>query len=123
MYRPIVDAGWKALHATGHGHDTILIGEFAARGNGFRSPHPGQPQGLPGNYGQTKPLEFLRTLYCLDSSYRQLRGSAARAHGCPTNAAGSRRFRAQHPGLFSASGVGDHPYPGNGPQPGPRRTQ
>jgi hypothetical protein len=115
MYRNIVDAGWKALHATGHGRDTILIGEFAARGNGFRSPHAGQPQGLPGNYGQTRPLEFLRTLYCLDSSYRQLRGSAAKARGCPTNAAGSRRFRAQHPGLFNASGVGDHPYPGNGP--------
>jgi hypothetical protein len=115
MYRNIVDAGWKALHATGHGHDTILIGEFAARGNGFHGPTSRLAQGLPGNYGQTKPLEFIRTLYCLDSNYHQLRGSTAAARGCPTNAAGSRRFRSQHPGLFSASGVGDHPYPGNGP--------
>jgi hypothetical protein len=112
MYRNIVDAGWKALHATGHGHDTILIGEFAARGNAHRGPRPGQPQGLPGNYGQTPPLEFIRTLYCLDQSYHQLRGNAAKAVGCPTNAAGSRKFRSQHPGLFSASGVGDHPYQG-----------
>jgi hypothetical protein len=113
MYRNILDAGWKALHGTGHGHDTILIGEFAARGSAFRGPRSGQPQGLPGNYGQTKPLEFIRTLYCLDANYHQLRGSSAAAHGCPTNAAGSRRFRSQHPGLFSASGVGDHPYQGN----------
>jgi hypothetical protein len=110
MYRNIVDAGWKALHATGHGHDTILIGEFAARGNTFHKPTHNLPQGLPGNYGQTKPLDFIKTLYCLDSGFHQLRGAAARVHGCPTTAAGSRRFRSQHPGLFTANGVGDHPY-------------
>ncbi len=111
-YRSLVNAGWSALQATGHGRDTILIGELAARGqSGPPSAHA--PQGYPGNYSQTKPLIFIRYLYCVDSNYRQLRGGAARSVGCPTSAAGSRRFRTQNPGLFSASGFGDHPYPGN----------
>jgi hypothetical protein len=113
MYRGLLNAGWSALQATGHGHDTILIGEYAARGIGPAPPGRGAPQGYPGNYGQTKPLIFIRTLYCLDSSYRQLRGSTASGEGCPTNAAGSRRFRSQNPALFNAGGVGDHPYGGN----------
>jgi hypothetical protein len=112
-YRNLADAGWTALHKTGHGGDTILIGEFAARGNTTALPSRFAPQGLPGNYGQTKPLAFIRDLYCVDSSFRELRGSAAHNVGCPTTSAGSRRFRAANPGLFSASGVGDHPYPDN----------
>ena len=32
MYRGLVDAGWSGLQQSGHGADTILIGEFAARG-------------------------------------------------------------------------------------------
>ena len=31
-YRNLLDAGWSALHATGHGGDTILFGEVAPRG-------------------------------------------------------------------------------------------
>jgi hypothetical protein len=113
MYRSLVNAGWKALHATGHGRDTILIGEFAARG--LSGPVTrSHPQGLPGNRSQTKPLLFIRTLYCVDNGYHQLRGSAAKAVGCPTNAGASRRFRGQNPGLFNASGASDHPYPGTG---------
>jgi hypothetical protein len=57
-----------------------------------------------------KPLVFLRSLYCVDSRYRQLRGSTARAQGCPTTSDGSRSFVRQHPALFSASGFADHPY-------------
>jgi hypothetical protein len=111
LYRSLANAGWSALQRH-HRHDTILIGEFAARGiNGGPSRHA--PQGLPGNYSQTKPLEFIRTLYCVDSNYREFRGSYARARGCPTTAAASRRFRRQNPGLFKAGGVGDHPYPDN----------
>ena len=115
MYRGLVSAGWSALAQSGHGHDTILIGETAARGIGPGGPTKGAPQGFPGNYGQTKPLEFLRTLYCVDSSYNELRGASAAAVGCPTTAAASRRFRAQNPGLFLANGYGDHPYPQNLP--------
>jgi hypothetical protein len=114
MNRGLVDAGWSGLQQSGHGADTILIGEFAARG--LAGPVTGKhPQGLPGYYSQTKPMQFMRTLYCLDARYRRLTGGAARAHGCPTTAAGSRAFRKQHPGLFSASGVADHPYPAGDP--------
>ncbi|MGI8506749.1 MAG: hypothetical protein ACR2MK_08100 [Solirubrobacteraceae bacterium] len=113
MYRSLVDAGFKALQSSGHGRDTILIGEYAARGIGPGRPTRNAPQGYPGNFSQTKPLQFIRTLYCVDSKYRELRAGAARAVGCPTSAAGSRSFRRQHPGLFNASGVADHPYPDN----------
>ncbi len=99
-YRGLLDAAWTALHATGHGRDTILIGETAPRG----LDHP------IGNFSGTKPLRFVRALYCVDSRHRELRGSAASARGCPTTAAGSRRFRTSHPGLFQASGFADHPY-------------
>jgi hypothetical protein len=114
MYRSLLDATWSALQATGHGHDTIVIGNLDARGASAR-PGRGAPQGLPGNFGATKPLQFIRTLYCVSSSFQQLRGGAAAAVGCPTNAAGSRRFRRDHPGLFRASGFATHPYPVNLP--------
>jgi hypothetical protein len=110
MYRNLVDQAWSALEATGHDRDTILIGEFAPRGMSHRAT-PKRPQGLPGQFAQTKPLQFLRTLYCVDSEYRELRGASARAVGCPTNAAGARRFRQSNPGLFRISGLADHPYP------------
>ena len=101
MYRRLLDAAWAALQATGHSPatDTILFGELAPRG-----------ANRWGVFSGMKPLVFLRGLYCVDSRYRQLRGPAARITGCPTTAAGSRRFRAQHPALFAASGVSDHPY-------------
>ena len=111
IYRGLVDAAWSGLRQTGHGHDTILIGETAPRG-----------LNTPGNFNGVKPLRFLRALYCVDSSYRPLRGSAASARGCPTTGSGSARFRSQHPGLFSASGYAVHPYPGNiGPASEPSR--
>ncbi len=112
MYRQMVNAGWSALQATHHTTrtDTILIGELAARGLSAPA-SKSLPQGLPGSYSQTKPLTFIRTLYCVDSNYHELRGRAASEVGCPTNAAGSRSFRRSNPGLFQASGFGDHPYP------------
>ncbi len=113
-YRSLLDAGWRGLGLTGHGRDTIVIGNLDARGSN-RKPNPGQPQGLPGNFGATKPLQFVRALYCVSSSYQELRGSAAAAVGCPTTAAGSRQFKAAHPALFRASGLADHPYPVNLP--------
>lgn len=114
MYRSLVGQAWSALGATGHSRDTILIGEFAPRGMSARGTRK-RPQGLPGQFAQTKPLQFLRTLYCVDTAYRELRGGAARAVGCPSTAAGSRRFRRSNPGLFQASGLADHPYPSNQP--------
>jgi hypothetical protein len=119
MYRALSDAGWAGLEQTGHGNDTILIGEFAARGQSgpVNRKHP---QGLPGDYAQTKPLQFIRTLYCLGAGYRQLRGRYATARGCPAGARGSRGFRARNPVLFHATGVGDHPYLGDQPPSGGR---
>jgi hypothetical protein len=114
IYRSLLDAGWSALHATGHGRDTIVIGNLDARGLSGR-PSRGAPQGYPGNFSATKPLQFVRTLYCVSSTYKQLRGGAAAAVGCPTNAAASRGFRAAHPALFQASGFATHPYPVNLP--------
>jgi hypothetical protein len=114
MYRSLVGQAWNALQATGHGADTILIGEFAPWGLSMRGTTR-RPGGLPGDFGQTKPLIFLRTLYCVDSNYRPLRGSAARAVGCPTTAAGTRAFRRNNPGLFEATGLADHPYPHDQP--------
>lgn len=112
MYRGLVDAGWSALRATGHSRDTIILGSLDARGQSGL-PSPAAPEGLPGNFSATKPMQFVRTLYCVGGSYRQLRGTLAAEEGCPTTAAGSRHFRAAHPGLFQAAGFADHPYPVN----------
>jgi hypothetical protein len=103
FYRGLVDAAWHAFGITGHGHDTILIGEMAPAGN---------TAGVgPGNFNSMAPLRFLRALYCVDADYRPLRGTAATERGCPPTAAGSARFAAENPGLFHASGFSDHPYP------------
>jgi hypothetical protein len=101
-YRQIVDAAWTALQATGHGHDTILIGELAPDGATVGP--------VPGDFDMMAPLRFLRALYCVDSSYHPLRGLAASQRGCPTTAAASAHFVAEHPELFHATGVADHPY-------------
>jgi hypothetical protein len=97
LYRGLVDAAWSALHATGHGGDTILIGELA-------------PRGVEAVQGMV-PLRFVRALYCLGPSLEPLRGSAATARDCPPTAAASRAFKADNPALFEASGFSDHPYP------------
>jgi hypothetical protein len=99
MYRNLVDAGWRALHQTGHARDTVIWGELAPRGQSYW-----------GVFSGMKPLVFLRAMYCVDSSYRPLTGTAAGLRGCPTTVAGRRRFRSLNPGLFQASGVSDHPY-------------
>ncbi|HTU84093.1 MAG TPA: hypothetical protein VMF57_00890 [Solirubrobacteraceae bacterium] len=114
MYRSLLDAGWSGLQATGHGRDTILIGNLDARGQSGKASRS-LPQGLPGDFAATKPMQFIRTLYCLNASYKELRGGAAGQVGCPTSAAGSRQFRAANPGLFKASGFATHPYPVNLP--------
>ncbi len=96
LYRNLLDAAWAGLQQTRHGNDTILFGDLGPRGGTWRE------------FQSMKPLVFLRALYCVDSRYRQLRGSGAAVRGCPTTAAGSRRFRAQHPALFEASGLAEH---------------
>jgi hypothetical protein len=109
MYRGLVDAAWKALGRTGHSRDTVILGNLDARGMRAR-PTKHNPEGYPGTFAPTKPIAFIRSLYCLDGRLRPIRGKTASAIGCPTTAAGSRRFRRDHPGLFAAAGFADHPY-------------
>jgi hypothetical protein len=101
IYRNLLDAAWTSLNATGHSTrtDKILFGEV--------TPHGENSWGV---FSNMKPLVFLRSLYCVDSRYHVLRGSAALDQGCPTTAAGSRAFRGQNPALFAASGFAAHPY-------------
>ena len=103
MYRRLLDAAWSALQSTGHGHDTVLIGEIAPRGQTVGD--------QPGNFSQMVPLRFIRALYCVDRSLRPLQGQAALERSCPSTAAGSKAFPAKHPGLFTAAGFAFHPYP------------
>lgn len=103
LYRGLLDAAWTALHATGHGGDTILFGETAPRGITTGD--------NPGNFSGMVPLRFVRALYCVDTALKPLQGQAATVRGCPSTTADSRQFRRLHPALFDASGFSDHPYP------------
>ncbi len=109
LYRALLDAAWGSLQATGHGQDTILVGETAPRG---------QTTGdAPGNFQGMVPLRFVRALYCVDANFHPLTGTAASARGCPSTSSASAAFAQQHPALFRASGFADHPYPQGGSPP------
>ena len=84
IYRNLYLAAHGGLAATGHGGDTILLGELMprARARATRSP----------------PVEFLREMACLDSSYRQYTGKAAKRRGCKKVA------------RIPTSGIAYHPY-------------
>jgi hypothetical protein len=103
IYRGLVGSAYSALHATGHGRDTIVIGELAPRGITVGN--------SPGNFSGMVPLRFMRALYCVDLALQPLQGSAATSRGCPATPAGSRGFAAANPGLFEISGIAVHPYP------------
>jgi hypothetical protein len=106
LYRSLVSAAWKGLGATGHGHNSVLIGELA-------------PRGYPDDFaGLMFPVLFVRSLYCVGSNYRPLSGSTARSQGCPTTASASRAFAKDNPGLFDATGVSAHLYSNYGPPDG-----
>jgi hypothetical protein len=98
LYRDIVAASWDALQLTGHGADTILIGETAPKGLRVKGPTRAM-----------NPGRFIRRLFCVDDRLAQLTGPAAEAQGCPAD--GSRdAFVSANPGLFAATGWGHHPY-------------
>src|SRR5207248_1212227 len=65
-FRRLLSAAWSALRVTGHNHNTIIAGSLSQDGSA-----------RVGQTGTTAPLTFMRTLYCLDSRYRPLRGNAA----------------------------------------------
>jgi hypothetical protein len=83
LYRQLFHAGADALKATGHGGDTILLGETA-------------PVGAPPK--RTSPVQFYRDLFCIDARGRRLRGTAAKQLGCTK------------PRPFKVTGVSHHPY-------------
>jgi hypothetical protein len=112
LYRGLVDAAWSALGASGHAGDVILIGETAPRGITVGD--------NPGNFSGMVPLRFIRALYCVDDSFRPLRGQPATLRGCPPDAAGSEQFTSAHPGLFRATGFAAHLYPQGGIPPNVR---
>jgi hypothetical protein len=97
--RALIDAGYGGLRASGHGGDTILIGELAPEGD----ERPGVARPVP-------PLPFLRALYCVDAAERPLTGLAARVDGCPDAGGSPTAFAVANPGLFAATGFAHHPY-------------
>jgi hypothetical protein len=97
-YRGLLDRAWSALGATGHGGDTILVGDTSAKGSVSHGILPAMP-----------PMTFLRALYCVGNSNRPLTGMRAAQLSCPTSGQPGA-FGAQHPGLLEASGYADHPY-------------
>jgi hypothetical protein len=107
LYRSYVDGAFAALARTGHSPrtDTILVGDLAPEGcvAHVRCGYPRRSR------WPIPPLPFLRALYCVGSDYRPLRGRAAAADNCPL-AGGARAFVSAHPGLFEATGFGEHPY-------------
>jgi len=84
IYRRLYLTGHRGLRDSGHGDDTILLGELMPNGRGASN--------------KVAPLEFLREMVCLNGRYRQYRGRAARKRGC-------RRV-----GRIPTSGLAYHPY-------------
>lgn len=97
IYRSLLDGAYAGLAGSGHGQDTILIGELAPKG-----------LAIPGETRSIKALQFLRDLYCVDGRLRRLSGAAAASLGCPTGT--PEEFVGAHPGLFLTTGFAHHPY-------------
>src|SRR5436305_5418425 len=102
LYRAYAAAAFAALGQTGHSPptDTILVGELAPAGSVHATSD--YRDAIP-------PLPFLLSVYCVDSSYRPLTGTAASDIGCPAGS-DTAKFVAAHPALFRATGFGHHPY-------------
>lgn len=71
LYRDLLVAGARALIRTGHGQDTINMGETAPLGVAPQSER--RP---------LRPALFLREMFCLDAHLHRYTGAAARARRC-----------------------------------------
>jgi hypothetical protein len=116
IYRNLLDAAYAALVATGHapqsagGSDTLLIGETAPKGDATARLRPcSAAQTAEICTAAIKPVDFVRTLYCVGTSGQPLSGAAATAVGCPA-AFSAPAFVQAHPALFNATGYAHHPY-------------
>jgi hypothetical protein len=94
-YRQLAAAGIRAVRATGHGSDVVLLGETAPIG---RTTGALARRASP-------PVPFIGELLCLDARGRKLRGAALKAAGCK----GVKALR--------VSGFAHHPYTRGGSQP------
>ena len=90
LYRKLFRAGAAALGRTGHGGDTLLIGETAPLGSKLKN-----------RSSPLKPGVFLRQLFCLRRDLRPMRGRQATENRCD--------FRSRGP--LPATAFGHHPYP------------
>jgi hypothetical protein len=87
LYRNLYRAAYNGLAATGHGKDTILLGELLPVGKSSHTPR-----------SSIRPLEFLRELACVDRHYHAFTGTNAKERGC-------KGFKA-----LPLSGIAYHPY-------------
>ena len=111
LYRGLVDAACAALAATGHADDTILVGETAPEGPDRK----GLPRCSASRRRASAPARSSRCTSSASSTASttptaRWPGRRRPARGCPTDAAGTARFAADHPGLFAATGWAHHPY-------------
>lgn len=93
VYRGLVYGAFDGLSASGHGSDSILIGELLPFARSGRT------------RDKVRPVQFLRELACVDSRYRPYTGRSARSRGCSN-------FRP-----IPGNGLAYHPYTLSG---GPR---
>ena len=87
-YRALAKAAIRALDASGHGSDQILLGETAPLG---RTSGPLARRPLP-------PVKFISELFCLTSRGGPQRGAQAKRNGC------------RRPGKLAVDGFAHHPY-------------
>jgi hypothetical protein len=87
LYRNLYRAAYSGLAATGHGKDTILLGELLPVGKSSKTTR-----------SSIRPLEFLREVACVDRHYHAYKGNSAKVRGC-------KGFKA-----IPISGIAHHPY-------------
>lgn len=90
LYRELYHAGYQGLQLSGHGNDTILLGETAPMGSTSKGPRNG-----------IAPVPFLRELFCLAPNGTQYTGEDATRRHCDD----FTKF-----GPLKASGYAHHPY-------------
>jgi hypothetical protein len=90
LYRSLYRAAVEGLGRSGHGNDTILLGDTAPLGSKGRN-----------EKSPMRPVTFLRELFCLHADGRSMTGASYRRRGCD--------FHKRGP--LKATGYAHHPYP------------
>jgi hypothetical protein len=90
LYRELFQAGRQGLALSGHGSDTILLGETAPLGSDKQGPRNG-----------IRPVPFLRELVCVAPDGTQYAGDDAARRHCDDFA---------RTGPLNATGYAHHPY-------------